>query len=163
MPELQLTNLSIATTIQIAVAPVFLLAGISGLLMVMTNRLGRIIDRTRALRVSNRVISEEQRRFVDNELFALEKRGRYINFAIASASTSALSVCLVIFTLFMSQFVHVEMGEVVAVLFMICMIALISALILFLGEVFVAARTMRNGLANVEKFLMVEQAKSGED
>ena len=37
---------SIASVIQLAVAPVFLLAGIAGLLGVLSTRLGRIIDRT---------------------------------------------------------------------------------------------------------------------
>ena len=35
--------------IQLAVAPVFLLSGVSGLLGVLTNRLSRIIDRARVL------------------------------------------------------------------------------------------------------------------
>ena len=42
---------TIAHVIQLAVAPVFLLTGIGGMLSVMTNRLGRIVDRARALEV----------------------------------------------------------------------------------------------------------------
>ena len=46
-PEWSLAT--VASVIDIAVAPVFLLAGISGLLVVLTNRLGRAIDRSRSL------------------------------------------------------------------------------------------------------------------
>jgi len=45
---------SISQVIQLAVAPVFLLAGISGALMVMSNRLGRIVDRGRYLKESKK-------------------------------------------------------------------------------------------------------------
>jgi uncharacterized iron-regulated membrane protein len=43
---------TVASVIDVAVAPVFLLAGISGLLMVLTNRLGRTIDRSRSLQAA---------------------------------------------------------------------------------------------------------------
>ena len=36
---------AVAHVIQLAIAPVFLLTGIASLLVVLTNRLGRIIDR----------------------------------------------------------------------------------------------------------------------
>jgi hypothetical protein len=40
---------SVAHTIQLAVAPVFLLAGIGGILNVIATRLARVVDRVRAL------------------------------------------------------------------------------------------------------------------
>ena len=40
---------TIATVIQLAVAPVFLLAGIAGLLNVLSIRLGRVVDRVRVV------------------------------------------------------------------------------------------------------------------
>lgn len=46
---------ALAEIIQIAVAPVFLLAGIAGFLNVMSGRLGRIVDRGRVL--ENKIIS----------------------------------------------------------------------------------------------------------
>lgn len=46
-PESGLTE--IAHVIQLAVAPVFLLTGVAGILSVLTNRLARIIDRARVL------------------------------------------------------------------------------------------------------------------
>lgn len=160
MVDLELTNLTISATIQMAVAPVFLLAGISALLGVMTNRLGRVIDRTRALRSSTKVLNDEQQAFLDNELLSLERRGRFINVAITAATVSALLVCIVIFTLFMSQFIHVEMATAVATMFMICMFSLICALVTFLGEVLIAAKAMRKGLANVEKVMQNPPVKS---
>ena len=45
---------SLAKAIQLSVAPVFLLAGVSGLLGVFTNRLARIIERARLLQDQSR-------------------------------------------------------------------------------------------------------------
>jgi hypothetical protein len=39
----------VAHVIQVAVAPVFLLSGICGMLSVLVTRLGRIVDRSRTL------------------------------------------------------------------------------------------------------------------
>jgi hypothetical protein len=46
---LEFSDVAVAHAIQLAVAPVFLLSGIGAILAVMTNRLGRIIDRARVL------------------------------------------------------------------------------------------------------------------
>ena len=40
---------TVAHVIQLAVAPVFLLTGIGAILTVITNRIARIVDRSRAL------------------------------------------------------------------------------------------------------------------
>lgn len=45
----EFSDVQVAHAIQLAVAPVFLLSGIGAMLVVMTNRLGRIIDRARVI------------------------------------------------------------------------------------------------------------------
>jgi hypothetical protein len=45
----EFSDLAVAHAIQLAVAPVFLLSAIGAILVVMTNRLSRIIDRARIL------------------------------------------------------------------------------------------------------------------
>ena len=42
---LEFSDVAVAHAVQLAVAPVFLLTGIGAILAVMTNRLGRVIDR----------------------------------------------------------------------------------------------------------------------
>ena len=46
---LEFSDVAVAPAIELAVAPVFLLTGIGAILAVMTNRLGRVIDRARVL------------------------------------------------------------------------------------------------------------------
>jgi Protein of unknown function (DUF2721) len=92
-----------ATTIQSAVAPVFLFAGIGGILNIVGMRLSRAIDRTRVLEdlhaKSNGV---EHHRYVA-ELAMLKRRIRHSNLATSLCVASALAVCLVVVLLFVSQ------------------------------------------------------------
>lgn len=154
METLQWDISTIAHVIQMAVAPVFLLAGIAGLLGVMTNRLGRVIDRARSLARGGQFdFNEEEQNLIDQENRNLLLRGRFINLAIAFAGTSALLVCLVIMALFTASLLTLNFSTLVAVLFIITMVLLIIALSFFLFEVFLATGLMQSGLAKTEALI----------
>ena len=153
MEALQWNIDTIAHVIEISVAPVFLLAGISGLLMVLTNRLGRSIDRSRSLqKVAGKQLSLKHKAAIDSEMAGLWKRSRFINLSISLATASALLVCLVIILLFLGSLLSVNVAQIVASLFIICMIILSVAFSCFLAEVFIAARAMRASLVSTESF-----------
>lgn len=138
---------AVARVIELAVAPVFLLAGISGLLVVLTNRLARIIDRSRVLRSAELdTISEEDRERIGRELKAAFLRGRVVNFAILMATLSALMVCLVIVTLFMGFFQTVEMSVVISGMFVVCMSFLALSFCGFLAEVLISTAYLKSGM-----------------
>jgi hypothetical protein len=137
----------IAAVIQLAVAPVFLLAAIAGLLNVMSTRLGRIIDRARVIeRRIPQTKREEQLSVLRTETSTLWRRIDLINWGIRLCVTSALAVCLVIVALFVGAFVAVSIATVIAVLFVLAMILMIAGLLFLLREVNVSTRTMRQGL-----------------
>jgi hypothetical protein len=131
---------TVASVIQLAVAPVFLLSGIAALLAVLANRLGRIIDRARVLEVS---ISPDDG--VIAELEALSRRARMINWSITLATAGALLVCAVIVVLFLGTFFTIDLATTVALLFVAAMGSLISSLITFLREIRLATRTLMIG------------------
>jgi len=138
---------SIAQTIQIAVAPVFLLAGISGLLMVLTTRLGRIIDRARI--VEGRIPHarrEDQQELLHAEAEALWRRIRLMNWAIRLCAGGALTICLVVVMLFVGDFTHVNASIIIAALFVTAMVLIISGLLCFLYEVGISTNRMRQGI-----------------
>ncbi len=136
---------AVAHVIQLAVAPVFLLTGVSALLGVLTNRLARIIDRARALEggapsMHNLTLHDER-----GEFRHLSQRARLINWAISLATTCALFVCAVIAALFLGSSLSIEVSRLVSVLFICSMLALFSALLCFLREVYVATKGLRLG------------------
>src|SRR6266581_7428855 len=94
----------IAHAIQLAIAPVFLLTGIAGLLGVMANRLARIIDRARYYEQTWEQMDEGARTAARGELANLERRRRLASWAINFCTSAALLVCIVIATLFIEAF-----------------------------------------------------------
>ena len=78
---------TVAHVIQLAVAPVFLLTGIGAILSVLTGRLGRLVDRFRALSESNEVLLPMQAR----ELNILTLRARWVHWSIMLCTASAPS------------------------------------------------------------------------
>ncbi|MCC6301201.1 MAG: DUF2721 domain-containing protein [Gammaproteobacteria bacterium] len=135
----------IAHSIQLAVAPVFLLAGIGGLLGVLTNRIGRIIDRSRKLQDQLPSSAEAQHAELRDELGLLARRARLINGAIALCTASALLVCVVIAVLFLGSFVSRSMAAPIALLFIGAMLCLISALLLLMREILLSTARLRIG------------------
>ncbi len=141
----------VSEIIQIAIAPVFLIAGIAGMLGVLTNRLGRIIDRVRVLsRSEGRLTSSEELAIIAAEKRALQIRSNRINWAIGAATGGALAICLVIISLFIGNGLGHAFAVVVGGLFIVAMSLLAIALGFFLSEIWVAARSMRASMAPSE-------------
>lgn len=123
---------SVAHVIQQAVAPVFLLTGVGALLGVLTNRLGRIVDRYRQLGAG------AQPALHQSEMLALSRRSRLIHQAIRYCTLCALLICIVISTLFVGAILGVDLSPMVALLFILGMLALIVGLLCFLREITLA-------------------------
>ena len=132
---------AIAHAIQLAIAPVFLLTGIAGLLGVMATRLARVIDRARALEVSWPDLDAGARAAGRLEIGNLERRRRVCSWSINYCTTAALLVCLVIVTLFMEEFFAANLKWLAGVLFVGAMVAVICGLTCFLREVYLATHT----------------------
>jgi hypothetical protein len=142
----------VATVIDLAVAPVFLLAGIAGTLNVLSMRMSRIIDRGRVL--NDKSIEPDSLEFfeVDREQRLLARRARLINRAMALCTMSSLFVCLVIVVLFLDAVLTLRQERMIAALFIVALLSLISALILFLREVGMSLRAFRFGPYKVNEF-----------
>jgi hypothetical protein len=144
---------TVASVIDVAVAPVFLLAGISGLLMVLTNRLGRTIDRSRSLQaVEANVKSAKHIQTIHREKANLMRRMHLNHFAISMAVLSAILVCLVVVTLFLGSLLQLNVSIAIASLFIICMVILSLAFCSFLLEILVATRVVRATLTSATSF-----------
>ncbi len=135
----------IAHVVQLAIAPVFLLTGIASLLVVLTNRLARIIDRARMLEGHMTAVTGEHRTLIGTDLRMLSRRATHVNRAIGLFTLSALLVCLMIALLFVGQLFSVDVSRVVATLFVLSMLGLIAGLVSFLREVQLATRSLRIG------------------
>jgi len=125
---------SVAHVIQLAVAPVFLLTGIGAILNVITNRLARIVDRSRVLGNASEPLKSEHK----IEMLLLTRRTRWVHWAVSLCTMSALLICIVIAALFLGSVTGFEPSNTVSLLFISAMFTLITGLLCFLREIFLA-------------------------
>jgi Protein of unknown function (DUF2721) len=137
--------------IQLALAPVFLLTGIAGILNVMAGRLARIIDRGRQL--GERPIPQQLQGgdALRDELQSLERRRKSASHAITACTFAALLVCTVIVVLFVEVLAQARLSWLVGALFTGSTVALVVGLAYFLREVRLATQTIRIPAAEHKK------------
>lgn len=128
----------ITRVIQLAVAPVFLLTAVATLISALNARLGRIVDRRRVVDERIQVRPDQGLAELQTERRLLLGRTRLIYFAILCAVLGALLVCLVVAGAFLGALLSVDLSRLIAVFFILAMLALIACLATFLREVFLA-------------------------
>ena len=122
---------TVSHVIQLAVAPVFLLTGVGAILSVLTGRLGRLVDRYRALTETQKPLLPKQAR----ELEVLSVRAVWVHWSITLCTISALFVAIVIGALFVGAVVDINPSRTVSILFILAMTSLIIGLGCFLREI----------------------------
>jgi hypothetical protein len=121
--------------LQVAIGPVILISGVGLLLLTMTNRYGRVIDRSRLLcrELGGRVGVDQER--VRAELGILMRRAKLIRLAILLAGISVLLAATLIIVLFLTALLRLEVAWLITLLFSGCMLALIGSLAVFIVDV----------------------------
>lgn len=127
----KILNIELVSILQTAIGPVILISGVGLLLLTMTNRLGRTIDRARIL--SAHTAKEQQR--TRSQLSILWRRARILRLSIMLASTSALCAALLVIFLFLRALMNVDYAWLVCGLFIGSMVSLIGSLSLFLRDI----------------------------
>lgn len=146
LPESSIPQL--AHVIQMAVAPVFLLTALSTMLAVLTNRLARVVDRTRKLEAF--ILGHPERSTQPrNELHTLFRRTVLCNRAISLCTLTALLVCAVIGLMFISALMGFNAAYAVAAIFVISMGTFIAALLNFLREIRVASAALESSAKKI--------------
>src|SRR5580704_5863443 len=121
--------------LQTAVSPTILISGVGLLLLTMTNRLARTIDRTRITARELSAANEEDRLRVVEQLHILWRRARLIRLSIALASTSALFAAILIIVLFVTALLQAGSAWLICGLFIMCLGSLIGSLVVFIHDI----------------------------
>jgi len=132
----------VAHSIQLAVAPVFLLTGVGTMLGVLTNRLARIIDRARTLERTLPELPAAAVAEAHAELKVLSRRARLIHRAITLSTSCALLICLVIVSLFAGVALGQDLSRLIVLLFTAALAAFVGGLLSFLLEIRAATGTL---------------------
>jgi len=136
--------IDVARLIQLAVAPVFLLTAVGTIIGVLSNRLGRAVDRSRLLEDRLRQLQPEGQRIAREELSLLSRRVRLVYGAMVLAVLCALFVGLLIAVAFVDAFIDLDLSKFIGLLFIAAMLAFILSLMVFLREIFLAVTSARN-------------------
>src|ERR1051326_453536 len=123
------------TILQMAIGPVILISGIGLLLLSMTNRFGRVIDRSRQLADAARDASQQRDQRLLAQLEILARRAGLLRLAISFATLSVLLAAILVICLFITALLHLEVVVLIATLFILCMLSLIISLLLFLQDI----------------------------
>ena len=134
---------TIAETIQTAIAPVYLLAGIGSFLNVLTGRLSRVVDRARALETLYPQSTGPAHDRQVWELKRLDRRMGVINRSLMSTVTSAVAICAVVALLFVAELGNFRIGREIAAVFIFAMVALTAGFVGFMIEVRLSLRVTR--------------------
>ena len=140
----------LSESIQLSVAPVFLLTAVAGMISALTQRIARVIDRSRALQFE--IMSERDqehqivlKQFHEEELTHLSNRAHLVNISMGLLVLCAILIGLTILELFFAETIAGKMSisDYVLYTFIGGISSFIMALLCLLGEVFIASHSVR--------------------
>jgi hypothetical protein len=138
---------TLSDSIQLAVAPVFLLTAVAGMIGALTHRLARVIDRARVLHkeLMDENLKQSIRDTYNQELKNIATRGRFINVSMIFLVLCAIMIGLTILELF---FAETSSGKLMVSAFVLYTFvagigSFILALISLLIEVLIASYSIR--------------------
>jgi hypothetical protein len=128
--------------LQVAIGPVILISGVGLLVLSMTNRLGRVIDRSRILIDVRRRGGPQDVIRAELQLNILWRRASLLRIAISLASISVLLDALMMILLFLGSLIDLPVAVEVTIAFAACMTALIGSIMYFLRDINLALRAL---------------------
>jgi hypothetical protein len=133
----------IAQTIQLALAPVFVLVAIGNIMNILTTRLARMVDRSRHLQSLHAGTEGSEHDVVVVEMRIIDQRIAHIGRALLLLVLAGLAIGATVGSLFFSEMGGTELRLLTASTFFLAISLLMGALVLLLLETRLAARTLR--------------------
>ena len=129
--------------LQTSIAPVILISGVGLVLLSMTNRLGRVIDRSRILSSALANVPVDARLSIEKQLRILWKRACLIRVGIIFVSMSALNAAILVIMIFFTTLYNLETTWLIIAIFSICMLCMIVALVFFIRDINLALAALK--------------------
>jgi hypothetical protein len=130
------TNISLSQLVpilQLAIGPVILISGVGLLLLTLTNRFGRMLDRSRQLNREHST-SEPIAAGVRAQIDILHRRAQILRRSITLGAITVLCVAILILVLFVSALLHLEAGWLIVGIFCVSQISLIGSMLSFIRD-----------------------------
>lgn len=137
--------------IQLAITPVILISGMGALMITLTNRMARIVDRTRVVAEAMPAAMPEDRAHLESQLDIMWRRALLLRRAVTSNGLSMLVSCLLVVAIFASAMLGLRLQVLMLILFCASILFLIASLVDFLRDIFVSLHALH---------LQVERARN---
>lgn len=133
---------SLLSIIQLAITPVILISGVGALMLTLTNRMGRIVDRTRSLAGQVQQTDAASRPHFENQLEIMWRRAKLIRMAVTFAGFSMLVACGLVIVIFINAVLDRDLAVLLMLFFMASILLLIAALGAFLRDIYVSLHAL---------------------
>jgi hypothetical protein len=148
MPSTRLNEL--VPVLQTSVGPVILISGVGLLLLSLTNRFGRAVDRARQLLREMRGSTGDVRQRLACQVENLYQRARLIQTAVVFSAISILFAAVLIITLFFTALLKLELAVIISAFFICCLVSLICSLIAFIMDIRLSLQALKLELGHDE-------------
>jgi membrane glycosyltransferase len=129
--------------LQVAVGPVILISGVGLLLLSLTNRFARAVDRSRQLVREMREATDPDRLRLAGQVEVLYRRARLIRISIVLSAISVLLAAVMMITLFVTALLKLEAAVLIILLFVFCLLSLIASLAAFIQEIHLSLQALK--------------------
>ena len=134
------------TILSEALAPVFLITGISGLINIMAQRYGRIIDRIRVLLRDGEKLYPNDFYYVSTELSTLYKRARILRYSLVLLVASVFCISVTVCCLFLDMAFTASTATVAQFFFITSMIFLMISLAWFMRDFMISLTSIKHDI-----------------
>jgi hypothetical protein len=129
--------------LQSCITPVALISGVGLLLLTITNRLGRTVDRTRQLVTELDKENTSRRSKKENEIKILYKRSRFLRNSIGAMVVSVISSSLIIPVLFFMNLFNIDLRLTGYLLFVISILSILISSVYFFMDVILSLHAIK--------------------
>jgi hypothetical protein len=134
----------IVPILQMSIGPVILISGVGLLLLTLTNRFGRLLDRARLL--DDQLARNPGAANVANirtQIRILMRRSGILKLSITLNSVTVLLDAVLMLVLFVAAWFHLDLGGLIAAVFATALLCLIGGMLAFLKDMNLALEAIR--------------------
>lgn len=136
-----MTFKEIIPILQLSIGPVILISGVGLILLSITNRYGRVIDRARKIAEAVRIESETDS--LKKQRTILVHRAYVLRLSILFSVTSILFAALLVIALFVAAVFNFDSAKIIIFPFIACLVSLVAGVIIFMIDVNISLRALQ--------------------
>ncbi len=129
--------------LQSCITPVAVISGVGLLLLSITNRMARTVDRIRLLVRELDEVGVIRREKKENEIKILYRRSRYLRNSIGAIVVSVICTSLIIPVLFFMNLFRLDLRIIGYLLFFLVILSILVSLLYFFRDVVLSLRAVK--------------------